>query len=82
MESKFLTQEELSALQELKTQQADLITSLGQIEYQILLLNSNKDKMKDLIKELESKSENLGRTLTEKYGSGNINLESGEITAS
>jgi hypothetical protein len=80
METKVLTQEELTQLRDLQTQQNDLLMSLGSIEYRITLLNQNKEILKAQVIELENLNNELGSKLTEKYGSGNLNLETGEIT--
>jgi hypothetical protein len=80
METKVLTQEELQSLRNLRDQQNDILTGLGSLEYKIILLESNKAVLKLQIAELEKISANLGAQLTEKYGSGNLNLETGEIT--
>ena len=79
METKILTQEELTQLTSIQNQQNDLIISLGSIEYRMSLLEQNKEILKAQILELEKSNSELGRQLTEKYGSGNINLETGEI---
>jgi hypothetical protein len=80
METKVLTQEELTQLTNLKNQQNDLILNLGSIEYRMFLLAQNKEIFKAQVLELEKLNSELGQQLTEKYGSGNINLETGEIT--
>ena len=80
METKVLTQEELQSLRNLRDQQNDILTGLGSLEYRITLLESNKTILKSQIVELEKTSADLGVKLTEKYGSGNLNLETGEIT--
>jgi hypothetical protein len=79
METKALTQEELTQLTSIQNQQNDLIINLGSIEYRMSLLEQNKEILKAQILELEKSNSELGRQLTEKYGSGNINLETGEI---
>lgn len=79
METKVLTQDELAQLKSLRDQQSDLVINLGSIEYRMLLLEQNKEILKAQILELEKSNSELGRQLTEKYGSGNINLETGEI---
>jgi len=79
METKVLTQEELTQLTSIQNQQNDLIINLGSIEYRMSLLEQNKEILKAQILELEKSNTELGRQLTEKYGSGNINLETGEI---
>ena len=79
METKVLTQEELTQLTSIQNQQNDLIINLGSIEYRMSLLEQNKEILKAQILELEKSNSELGRQLTEKNGSGNINLETGEI---
>ena len=80
METKVLTQEELTQLRDLQSQQNDLILNLGSIEYRMSLLAQNKEILKAQVLELEKLNNELGQQLTEKYGSGNISLETGEIT--
>jgi hypothetical protein len=80
METKVLTQEELQSLRNLRDQQNDILTGLGSLEYRITLLESNKAILKSQIAELEKTSADLGAQLTEKYGNGNLDLETGEIT--
>lgn len=79
MEKKVLSQEEINSLKDLQTKQNELIFSLGQIEYQIILLEDTKQNLKEQVKNLEKESQTLGQKLTEKYGSGKIDLEAGEI---
>jgi hypothetical protein len=80
METKVLTQEELQSLRDLRDQQNNILTGLGSLEYRITLLESNKTILKSQIAEIEQASADLGAKLTEKYGSGALDLETGEIT--
>lgn len=80
METKVLTQEELSQLKSLRDQQNNILAGLGSIEYRITLLENNKAALKSQIAELEKANVDLGAQLTEKYGDGTLNLETGEIT--
>ena len=80
METKVLTQEELTQLKSLREQQNTLLMNLGLIEYRMSLLEQNKNELKNQVLELERMNNELGAQLTEKYGSGNLNLETGEIT--
>jgi hypothetical protein len=80
METKVLTQEELTQLKSLREQQNTLLMNLGLIEYRMSLLEQNKNELKNQVLELEKMNNELGAQLTEKYGSGNLNLETGEIT--
>lgn len=79
METKVLTQDELAQLKSLRDQQNDLVINLGSVEYRMLLLEQNKEILKAQIFELEKLNSEIGQQLIEKYGSGNINLETGEI---
>jgi hypothetical protein len=80
MEKKVLTSEELTQLTNIQNQQDNLIINLGSIEYRISLLKQSKEILKSQILELEKLNSDLGQQLTEKYGSGKINPETGEIT--
>jgi len=80
METKKLTEEEIQSLQDLNSRQAGLINALGQLEYQMTLMEANKASLKERIQVIETENRTLGQALTEKYGSGNLNLETGEIT--
>jgi len=73
MEKKVLTPEELQSLRNIERKQSDLIFKLGQLEYQRVILKND-------VQFLENENLRLGKLLTEKYGKGKINLETGEIT--
>jgi hypothetical protein len=81
MTKQSLTQEELSQLQSLRTTQSQIISSLGETEYQISLLEEKKQLLKTQVLELEKTNREIGEKLTQKYGSnGIIDIETGEIT--
>ena len=80
METKVLTQEELAQLKNLREQQNSLLLDLGSIEYRMSLLEQTKIELKSRVLELERLNNELGAQLTEKYGNGRLNLETGEIT--
>ena len=81
MEKKVLTPEELQLLRDLNDKQINVISTLGKIEYQLVLLENQKQTLKKQIEEIELENSRLGKTLTEKYGDGDLNLETGEITS-
>ena len=68
-----LSEKELQQLKELQTEGNELVFSLGQIEAQKVSIYSS-------IKIVQEKQLKLGKELQEKYGDGNIDLESGEFT--
>lgn len=79
MESKVLTQEEIQSLKSLQDNQLTLVTTLGEVEYQISILESKKQFLKNqIVTQIENESK-IGKELQEKYGNGNIDLEKGEF---
>jgi len=82
MEKKVLTEEELQTLKGYQQQENNLVFSFGQIEYQIIGLESQKDDLIEAKQKFEEERIKFAKVLTEKYGDGNINLETGEIISS
>jgi len=80
METKVLTQEEIQSLKNLQSNQNLLITSLGNLEYQIELLTLQRQSIKNEIKNQTEEETRLSKELNEKYGEGSIDLEKGEFT--
>ena len=75
-----LSQEELENIKQLQTTQQNLINNFGQVEYQLQVLETQKDKLIESLAQLREEEINLGKTLTEKYGNGSIDIESGLFT--
>ena len=68
-----LQEEELQNIKEAQTKITQLIYGLGQLEVQ-------KTNVLTQLEEAQVEQNKLGKELQEKYGEGNINLETGEIT--
>lgn len=86
-ETKQLTPEELQQIQELQTQFNKFVFELGSVESQLqallqqkVVLESEKDGIVSDLKTLGEQERVLVRDLQEKYGVGNINPQTGEIT--
>ena len=79
MEKKVLTEAEVSSLKGLKKQYRDLTEATGVIEMQIINLEIKKEQIKEKLKSLQQKEIKLAKELEEKYGNGEISLESGEF---
>ena len=86
-ETKQLTTEELQQIQELQKQYNQFVFDLGSIEaqlqsllYQKSLLEKEKDGVLSDLKTLGDKEKEMVTNLQEKYGTGNINPQTGEIT--
>jgi hypothetical protein len=81
MKTTVLTQEEIQSLKTLQENQSQLVAVLGDLEYQISILESRKQFLKGEIgKQIENEIK-IGKELQEKYGEGNIDLEKGEFTS-
>ncbi len=70
MEKIQLTPEELSKLQDSNDKVADIVTSLGQIEIQISLLQKNKESLLASFSQIQQDQDQLATELTQKYGDG------------
>jgi len=86
-EVKKLTEEEIAQIKEMQTQYNKFVFELGSIEAQLAemaiqktFMESEKANTLGDIKLLTEKEKELLATLQEKYGVGNINIETGEIT--
>jgi len=85
--TKKLTDEELSSIQDLSKQLAEIIDKFGQIKIEKLNLQSQILSLDTLEKQLETdfyslkeKELNLSNQLSEKYGNAIINLTTGELS--
>jgi hypothetical protein len=86
-ETKQLTPEELQQIQEMQTQYNKFVFELGSIEAQLqallqqkVVIESEKDGIVSDLKTLSEQERVMVRDLQEKYGVGNINPQTGEIT--
>ena len=86
-EVKKLTEEEIKQIKEMQAQYNKFVFELGSMESQLAEISSHKiaietEKSNILsdIKKLGERERELLATLQEKYGVGNINIETGEIT--
>ena len=87
MENLKLTQEEITSIKDLQVQYNKAVFELGSIEAQLHYLLSQTESLKtekngilsDMNK-IGEKEKELVDSLQEKYGAGNIDLETGEIT--
>ena len=80
MEKVLLKKQELDTIKEIQQTELNLVDQLGSIEYQIQTLQLQKDNLRQEIIKLQTKSQKFGEDLQQKYGDGNINIETGEFT--
>ena len=82
-----LTPEELQSIKDLQSKYNQTIFEIGAAEAQLIVFQQNIDKLqeakKGLVSDLatiEQKEAELVKSLQEKHGEGNIDIETGEIT--
>jgi predicted nucleic acid-binding Zn-ribbon protein len=81
METKVLTQEEITQLKAVQQERYSIVDKFGTIEIQFQELESAKQKLKLEYEKLKQREEVLGKQLQSKYGDGTINLEKGEFVS-
>jgi hypothetical protein len=79
MDKQFLTPEELQELKNLNQTRSILINQLGQLEYEMQILENQKQSLKEQLSVLFQNTDKIGAMLQEKYGDGNIDIETGEF---
>ena len=72
-----LTPEEIKQLPSTQETQQTLITNFGELEYQIQVLELQKEKLVEQLEIYKTKEIQLANALSEKYGNGTINIEEG-----
>ena len=82
MDKKVLTEEEIANLKDLKKQYRDLTEAIGIVEMQYISLKLKKEQLKEKLKSLQQEEIELAKKLEEKYGNGEISLETGEFLPS
>lgn len=81
MKTQKLTSEELEKLKNFQIQNNQITNSLGQIEIQKQVLENQKIEVLQQFSKFQEDSSKLSKELQEKYGNGNINIETGEFTS-
>jgi hypothetical protein len=79
METKVLTQEEITQLKNVRERRIQLVESFGILESRLQEINLQKENLKDNLKQLIQEETDLGRNLQQKYGDGSIDLDKGEF---
>jgi K+/H+ antiporter YhaU regulatory subunit KhtT len=80
METIKLTQEEIDSLKSIQEESSNLTVSFGQLEMAFQSLKLQKENLVKVLVNLKNKETEIGTQLQEKYGNGNINIETGEFT--
>ena len=75
-----LTDKELEVLKEYQLTQNQITFELGNLDIQKALLEGQRSAILEKLADLQEKSNNTAKELQEKYGEGNINIDTGEFT--
>jgi len=70
-----LTNEEIKQIKSIQKIQGQLVTSFGELEIQIQILELQKEKLVEQLESYKSKELELANSLSKKYGNGTIDLE-------
>lgn len=79
MDNKQLSQEELQQLKTFQNESNTIMFTLGQIDVQKALLEGQRSEVLEKLANLQEQNNTFAKTLQEKYGEGNIDLETGEF---
>ena len=79
MENTKLTIEEIEQLQELQKENQAVAQELGNLEITKLQIEARREELVKYFNELKAKEQEIGKTFTEKYGNGTIDLDKGEF---
>jgi len=72
-----LTPEEVNEIKSIQETQEKLVTSFGELEFQIQTLELQKEKLVEQLETYKTKEKELANQLSQKYGNGTINIEEG-----
>jgi len=74
-----ITDNELQRIQLIKKDALEIASSLGELQYQRISIDLLIEEESKKIKELKNTESKLFQELRDKYGSVNINIETGEF---
>ena len=80
MTEKQLTSEELETLKTLQTKTNQITLQFGQLYLSKNRLNEQEVQLKEILKDLEQEETTLAKSLSDKYGNGTLDLDTGKIT--
>ena len=81
MEKIVLTTDELQSLKNFQSTRSQIINDFGIIEFQIQELKTQKEMLVKALANLKAEENKVSQELQDKYGEGNIDLNSGEFIA-
>ena len=79
-ETKNFTQEEINSLKSFQTRIEQVLAQLGRVHYSKIKLNEQENVLKGEIQKIEKEEQELAQTLSDKYGKGSLDIETGTFT--
>jgi hypothetical protein len=79
MENTKLTLEELDQIKELQTQNQALAMEFGNLETTKIQIEKHRSELVSYYDLLKQRETELGKTLSDKYGIGTVDLDKGEF---
>ena len=79
--SKKFTEEELKDLKNLQSEMDSITISFGQVAIQREMLEAQEKLLKSNFVKLKTQEAELAKSLSDKYGKGTLDIESGEFTS-
>ena len=80
MEKIKLTEDEIKELTDIRNNFSNLTLMIGEAEVGVANLENRKQELFSGLAKLNEKQNDLSKKLEDKYGKGNISLETGEFT--
>ena len=74
------TQEEIDGLKSFQTRLDNIITQFGRINLSRIKLDEQENLLKDEVKKIENEEKELSQKLSDKYGRGSLDIETGTFT--
>ena len=74
------TQEEIDSLKGFQTRLDNIITQFGKIILSRIKLDEQENLLKDEVKKIENEEIELAQKLSDKYGRGSLDIETGTFT--
>tara|TARA_R110000803_G_scaffold48449_5_gene100628 strand:- start:52 stop:306 length:255 start_codon:yes stop_codon:yes gene_type:complete len=75
-----LEEKELEVLREYQSKQNNITFNLGNVDIQKAILEGQRSQILEALANLQEESNKTAKELQDKYGDGNIDLETGEFT--
>ena len=87
MEKIQMTEQELQQIQDLRVKYANITAQLGQLKVEQILVNKQLTRLNDLenqfikdYEQVQTEEDQFAKLITEKYGIGDVDVESGIFT--